>query len=57
MVVLYILVDGANGQKANILSPLDFRLSCYIIAMFDLNYKTISNLNGFNSLPKDIYLS
>ena len=57
MIVLCMLVDGANGQKANILSPLDFRLSCYIIAMFDLNYKTISNLNGFNSLPKDIYLS
>jgi hypothetical protein len=49
---------GRGGsQKAHILSPLDLRLSFYLLAMFDLNFKLISNLNTFNDLVKERYLS
>lgn len=56
-------VNGCNtnlgrggSQKAHILSPLDFRLSCYLLAMFNFNYKLINDLNTFNHLSKDRYL-
>lgn len=49
---------GRGGsQKAHILSPLDFRLSAYVMAMFNFNYGLISNLNAFNGLEKARYLS
>jgi hypothetical protein len=50
-------VGRGGSQKAHFLSPLDFRLSAYIMAMFNCNYGLISNLNAFNSLDKDRYLS
>jgi hypothetical protein len=50
-------VGRGGSQKAHILSPLDFRLSSYLMAMFNFNYGLISNLNAFNSLEKDRYLS
>lgn len=48
--------DG-GGQKAHILSPLDFRLSSYLLAMFNFNYLLFNKLNMFNDLSKDRYLS
>lgn len=39
------------------LSPLDFRLSCYLMAMFNFNHELISYLNTFNDITKDRYLS
>lgn len=49
---------GRGGsQKSHVLSPLDFRLSCYLMAMFKLNHKLINNLNTFNYLDKIRYLS
>lgn len=50
-------LGSGRSQKAHLLSPLDFRLSCYIMAMFNFNYKLISYLNTFNDLEKDRYLS
>jgi len=49
------IARGAS-QKAHILSPLDFRLSCYLMAMFNFNFKNISYLNAFNDLKKNRYL-
>ena len=46
-----------NSQKSHLLSPLDFRLSNYIMALFYFNYKKISYLNKFNEISKDRYLS
>lgn len=43
--------------KAHALSPLDFRLSCYLMAMFNFDYNLISSLNSFNIMSKDRYLS
>ncbi len=46
-----------GSQKAHVLSPIDFKLSCYLMTMFNFNYKLISSLNTFNDLSKDRYLS
>lgn len=50
-------VGRGGSQKAHILSPLDFRLSSYLMAMFHCNYNKIVYLNDFNYLHKDRYLS
>ena len=46
-----------GSQKSHILSPLDFRLSFYLMAMSDFNYSTMSSSNNFNDLNKEKYLS
>jgi len=49
---------GRGGsQKSHMLSPLDFRLSAYLMAMFNFNFKLINSLNTFNYISKDRYLS
>jgi hypothetical protein len=49
---------GRGGsQKSHMLSPLDFRLSCYMMAMSNFNFQSINNLNTFNYIGKDRYLS
>jgi hypothetical protein len=50
-------VGRGGSQKAHALSPLDFRLSSYLIAMFNFDYSKITYLNAFNDLEKDRYLS
>ena len=52
-----VLIGIGRSQKSHGLSPLDIRLSSYIMAMFNFDYKYISNLNIFNSMNKDRYLS
>lgn len=48
---------GRGGsQKSHVMSPLELRLSSYIMAMFDFDYKRISTSNLFNSLSKSRYL-
>lgn len=46
-----------NSQKSHLLSPLDFRLSNYIMALFNFDYKKICYLNSFSEISKDKYLS
>jgi hypothetical protein len=60
---LFTKVNGCNvtvgrggSQKAHMISPLDFRLTSYILAMFNFNSKLISSLNTFNDISKDRYL-
>lgn len=50
-------VGRGGAQKTHILSPLDFRLSSYLLAMFNCNYGKVAYLNAFNDLDKDRYLS
>lgn len=50
-------ISRGGSQKAHVLSPLDLRLSSYIMAMFNCKYKSISYLNTFYDLSKDRYLS
>lgn len=48
---------GRGGsQKSHIMSPLELRLSSYIMAMFDFNYRTVLHANQFNCLSKERYL-
>lgn len=49
-------VGRGGSQKSHILSPLDFRLSCYLMAMYNFDYNLISSLNTFNFLTKNRYL-
>jgi hypothetical protein len=49
-------IGRGDSQKANNISPLDFRLSCYLMAMFNFDYKYISYLNAFKDLSEDRYL-
>jgi hypothetical protein len=50
-------VGKGGGQKAHILSPLDFRLSSYVMTMFNFKYKYLTYLNAFSDLDKARYLS
>lgn len=54
---LNINISRGNLEKSHVLSPLDLRLSNYLLAMFNLDYKLVSNLNVFNTLSKFRYLS
>lgn len=48
---------GRGGsQKSHVMSPLEIRLSSYIMAMFNFDYTAISSSNAFNSLSKSRYL-
>jgi len=49
-------IGRGGSQKSHMISPLDFRLSCYLMAMFKFNYKYISYLNTFNDISKERYL-
>lgn len=46
-----------SSQKSHLLSPLEFRLSNYIMALFNFNYRHITYLNKFSDISKDKYLS
>jgi hypothetical protein len=50
-------IGRGGSQKSHALSPLDLRLSSYIMAIFECDYKLISSLNAFNNMGKDRYLS
>ena len=50
-------IGRGGSQKAHALSPLDFRLSSYLMAMFNFDYNLISSLNSFNIMTKDRYLT
>ncbi len=45
-----------GGSKSHIISPMEFRLSTYLMAMFNLNFQKIFELNAFNFLNKERYL-
>jgi len=48
-------IGRGGSQKAHVLSPLDLRLSLYLLSLY--NYETITYLNTFNGLNKSRYLS
>jgi hypothetical protein len=49
---------GRGGsQKSHMLSHLELRLSSYLMAMFNFDYNLIQNLNTFNYINKERYLS
>lgn len=50
-------IGRGGGQKCNILSLLEFRLSSYLMAIFKFQYNEIGRLNSFNFLDKSRYLT
>lgn len=51
-----VTISGGSNVKRHLLSPLDVRLSSYLIAIFNLNCLEVINHNNFNALDKNIYL-
>lgn len=49
------LVRGSS-QKSHMVSPIDFRLSSYLMILFNMNYNKFFAENSFNTLSKDRYL-
>ena len=49
-------IGRGGGQKSHIVSPMEFRLSSYLMAMFNFNFKKMCDLNAFNKLDKRRYL-
>jgi hypothetical protein len=48
---------GRGGsQKAHIISPLDLRMSIYLMALFNLDSQLANKYNTFNTISKDRYL-
>lgn len=45
-----------RSQRAHVISPLDLRLSAYLMAMSSIMYPEIVTQNMFFCLPKDMYL-
>jgi hypothetical protein len=49
-------IGRGGGQKSHLVSPLELRLSCYLMAMFNFKYSDLCRLNTFNLLDKKRYL-
>jgi hypothetical protein len=61
---LFAKVDGyqtnigrGGSQRSHVISPLDFRFSIYLMALFRGDCNLIFSLNDFNNMSKDRYLS
>lgn len=49
------IVRGSS-QKSHMVSPIDFRLSCYLMILFNMDYKRMNSENSFNLITKNRYL-
>jgi hypothetical protein len=50
-------VGRGGSQRSHMLSPLDIRLTSYLMAMFNFNYNAIKHYNTFNNIGKYTYLA
>jgi len=50
------LIKG-NSQKRHFLSPTDFRMSCYMLLLFNLNFNHFEKENDFRIIKKSVYVS
>nr|QJQ35516.1 hypothetical protein [Fusarium begoniae] len=51
-----VKVVRGSSQKAHLVSPIDFRLSSYLLILFGMDYKKFNSQNAFNMVDKDRYL-
>jgi hypothetical protein len=49
-------VVRGSSQKSHLVSGVDFRLSCYLMILFNMDYQKVYKQNAFNDLTKDRYL-
>lgn len=52
-----VRVVRGTSQKSHIISPIELRLSCYLMILFNMDYSKLHAQNSFNILTKDRYLS
>jgi hypothetical protein len=51
-----VIVGRGGPQKSHIVSPIELRMSSYLLALSNFNYQYLSYLNDFNQLVKSRYL-
>lgn len=49
-------VVRGSSQKSHIVSPIDLRLSCYLMILYNMDYSKVASSNSFNILTKNRYL-
>jgi hypothetical protein len=49
------LVRGSS-QKAHLVSPIEFRLSTYLMILSNMDFKKVTRQNAFQNIKKDRYL-
>lgn len=61
---LFVKIEGnhvnvvrGSSQKSHLVSPLELRLSSYMMALCNFDYNYLSSLNKFNDLSKNRYLA
>lgn len=52
-----VRVVRGTSQKSHVISPIELRLSCYLMILFNMDYSKLHAQNSFNILTKDRYLS
>lgn len=45
-----------SSQKAHMVSPMDFRLSCYLLILCNMSYKKFYSENSFKTISKEKYI-
>lgn len=51
-----VQIVRGSSQKSHVVSPIDSRLSCYMLILYNMNYKKFSENNAFNYMSKKRYL-
>lgn len=51
-----VIISGGSTSKRHLISPLQLRLSSYIIALFDMDSIEANNYNNFRNISKERYL-
>lgn len=51
-----VSIIRGGSQKSHMVSPIDFRLSCYLMLLFNMDFKRFNYENSFNVISKDRYL-
>lgn len=51
-----VSIVRGSSQKSHMISPIDFRLSCYLMVIFNMDFKRFNYENSFNIISKDRYL-
>lgn len=51
-----VYIARGSSQKAHAVSPIDFRLSCYLLILCNMDYNKFTKINSFNYMNKNRYL-
>jgi hypothetical protein len=51
-----VRIVRGSSQKSHMVSPIDFRLSSYLLILCNMNFKKFNTENSFNIVNKNRYL-